>query len=41
MNKSNLNTVNLKEDIMNETTKIFMKEQDRLKGLVNSWDEKL
>jgi len=40
-NKSKLDIVSVKVDIMNVTTKILKQKQDRFKGLVNSWDEKL
>jgi hypothetical protein len=40
-NKSKLDTVSVKVDIMNVTTKIMKQKQYRFKGLVNSWDKKL
>jgi len=40
-NKSKLDIVSVKVDIMNITTKILKQKQERFKGLVNSWDKKL
>jgi len=40
-NKSKLDIVSVKVDIMNVTTKILKQKQERFKGLVNSWDKKL
>jgi hypothetical protein len=40
-NKSKLDKVSVKVDIMNLTTKILKQKQGRFKGLVNSLDEKL
>jgi hypothetical protein len=39
-NKSKLDTVSVKVDIMNVTTKIMKQKQYSLKGLVNSWNKK-
>ena len=40
-NKFNLDTMSIKLDQMNDTTKILMDEQERIKGQVNSWETKL
>jgi hypothetical protein len=38
-NKSKLDTVSVKVDIMDVTIKILKQKQDRFKGPVNSWDK--
>jgi hypothetical protein len=40
-NKFSLDTMSIKLDQMNDTTKILMDEQERIKGQVNSWETKL
>jgi hypothetical protein len=40
-NKLSLDTMSIKMDQMNDTTKILMHEQERIKGQVNLWKTKL
>ena len=40
-NKSYMDTMSVKFDLMNDTTKILIEEQERMEGQVNSWETKL
>jgi hypothetical protein len=40
-NKSCMDTMSFKFDLMNDATKILMEEQERIEGQVNSWETKL
>ena len=39
-NKSYMDTMSVKFDLMNDTTKILIEEQERMEGQVNSWETK-
>jgi len=40
-NKSCMDTISVKFNLMNDTAKILMEEQERIEGQVNSWETKL